>query len=82
MNGLGRAANILSAHGVALESALAATLLLRDFTFRLPMVPGLRLTRRELRERGDQRRCSWRLLSERRDPVRRRAVNPRRNCLR
>lgn len=34
--------------GVSLEAALAATLLLRGFTFWLPMMPGLWLARREL----------------------------------
>ena len=34
---------------VPLEAALTATLLLRGLTFWLPMVPGLWLTRRELR---------------------------------
>jgi uncharacterized protein (TIRG00374 family) len=45
---------LLSAHGVAVEAALAATLLLRGFTFWLPMLPGLWLARRELRGRGGQ----------------------------
>jgi uncharacterized membrane protein YbhN (UPF0104 family) len=35
--------------GVGLEAALTATLLLRGFTFWLPMLPGLWLVRRELR---------------------------------
>jgi uncharacterized protein (TIRG00374 family) len=35
-------------HGVSLEAALAGTLLLRGFTFWLPMIPGLWLARREL----------------------------------
>jgi uncharacterized membrane protein YbhN (UPF0104 family) len=40
---------VLRSHGVPLEAALAATLLLRGFTFWLPMAPGLWLARRELR---------------------------------
>jgi len=40
---------MLHGHGVALETALAATLLLRGFTFWLPMLPGLVLAHRELR---------------------------------
>jgi uncharacterized protein (TIRG00374 family) len=43
---------LLHAHGVELESALAGTLLLRGFTFWLPMVPGLLLSRREVGFRG------------------------------
>lgn len=39
---------ILGAHGVSVEAALASTLLLRGFTFWLPMLPGLWLARREL----------------------------------
>jgi uncharacterized membrane protein YbhN (UPF0104 family) len=39
---------VLRSHGVPLEAALAATLLLRGFTFWLPMAPGLWLARREL----------------------------------
>ena len=35
--------------GVRLELALTATLLLRGLTFWLPMLPGLRIARRELR---------------------------------
>jgi uncharacterized membrane protein YbhN (UPF0104 family) len=38
---------LLHLHGVALESALAATLLLRGMTFWLPMIPGFTLARRE-----------------------------------
>jgi len=38
------------AMGVSLEAALAATLLLRGFTVRLPMLPGIWLARRELAE--------------------------------
>jgi uncharacterized membrane protein YbhN (UPF0104 family) len=38
----------LAAGGISLEAALAATLLLRGFTFWLPMLPGLWLARREL----------------------------------
>jgi hypothetical protein len=41
-------------HRLAVEPALAATLLLRGFTFWLPMLPGLWLARRELRGRGGQ----------------------------
>jgi uncharacterized protein (TIRG00374 family) len=39
---------MLSLLGVAIESALAATLLLRGITFWLPMVPGLWIARREI----------------------------------
>jgi uncharacterized membrane protein YbhN (UPF0104 family) len=38
---------LLHLHGVAVESALAATLLLRGLTFWLPMLPGFALARRE-----------------------------------
>lgn len=39
---------LLHSHGIGLEAALAATLLLRGFTFWLPMLPGLWVARREL----------------------------------
>jgi uncharacterized protein (TIRG00374 family) len=39
---------LLHVSGVGFEAALAATLLLRGFTFWLPMVPGLAVVRREL----------------------------------
>jgi uncharacterized protein (TIRG00374 family) len=39
---------MLSLLGVAIETALAATLLLRALTFWLPMVPGLWLAKREI----------------------------------
>jgi glycosyltransferase 2 family protein len=39
---------MLAAGGLSLEAALAATLLLRGFTFWLPMLPGLWLARHEL----------------------------------
>lgn len=39
---------LLHVHDVSLEAALAATLLLRGFTFWLPMLPGFVLARREL----------------------------------
>jgi glycosyltransferase 2 family protein len=39
---------MLALLGVAIESALTATLLLRGLTFWLPMVPGLWLARREI----------------------------------
>ena len=35
-------------NGIAVEAALAATLLLRGFTFWLPMLPGVWLARREM----------------------------------
>ena len=41
---------MLSLLGIAIESALAAMLLLRRLTFWLPMVPGLWLARREIAE--------------------------------
>lgn len=40
---------MLRSHGVPIEAALAATLLLRGFTFWLPMLPGLWIARREVR---------------------------------
>jgi uncharacterized membrane protein YbhN (UPF0104 family) len=46
----GTAVALLHVLGVEVEAALAATLLLRGFTFWLPMVPGLRLARREMAE--------------------------------
>jgi uncharacterized protein (TIRG00374 family) len=47
---------VLHIQGVSLEVALTATLLLRGFTFWLPMIPGLVLARRELKgpNRTDQ----------------------------
>jgi len=39
---------MLSLPGVAIETALAATLLQRGLTFWLPMLPGLWLARREI----------------------------------
>ena len=39
---------MLHVHGVAIEAALAATLLARGFTFWLPMAPGLAIARREM----------------------------------
>jgi uncharacterized membrane protein YbhN (UPF0104 family) len=39
---------MLHLHGVPVEASLAATLLLRGFTFWLPMLPGFALARREL----------------------------------
>jgi len=42
-------AGLLVSLGAKLETALTATLLLRGFTVWLPMIPGLLLTRRELR---------------------------------
>jgi len=39
---------VLHSHGVSLEAALAATLLLRVFTLWIPMAPGLWLARREM----------------------------------
>jgi uncharacterized protein (TIRG00374 family) len=44
----GTAVALLHVLGVEVEAALAATLLLRGFTFWLPMVPGLWLARREM----------------------------------
>lgn len=41
--------SLLGLLGVPIEAALAATLLLRGFTVWLPMLPGIWLTRRELR---------------------------------
>jgi uncharacterized membrane protein YbhN (UPF0104 family) len=46
---------VLRSHGVPLEAALAATLLLRGFTFWLPMAPGVWLARRELRSEAPPR---------------------------
>ena len=39
---------MLHVHGVNLEAALAAVLLLRGFSFWLPMLPGLWIARREM----------------------------------
>jgi len=39
---------MLHVHGIALEPAMAATLLLRGFSFWLPMAPGLWIARREM----------------------------------
>jgi uncharacterized membrane protein YbhN (UPF0104 family) len=49
--GVFEGASVAALHlvGVELEAALTATLLLRGFTFWLPMLPGLWLARRELR---------------------------------
>jgi uncharacterized membrane protein YbhN (UPF0104 family) len=43
---------LLHLHGIALEGALAATLLLRAMTFWLPMIPGFALARREMGRSG------------------------------
>jgi len=40
---------VLHLQGLSVEIALMATLLLRGFTFWLPMIPGLVLARRELK---------------------------------
>ncbi len=50
---------LLHFHGVALESALAATLLLRGMTFWLPMVPGFALARREAGPRRSRAPPRW-----------------------
>jgi len=44
----GAAVAMLNMTGISIEAALAATLLLRGFTFWLPMLPGLWLAHREL----------------------------------
>lgn len=44
----GTAVAMLHVFGVPLETGLAATLLLRGFTFWLPMLPGLWLAHREM----------------------------------
>ena len=44
----GTAVAMLNMTGISIEAALAATLLLRGFTFWLPMLPGLWLAHREL----------------------------------
>lgn len=48
----GSSVALLHALGVDVETALAATLLLRGLTFWLPMLPGLWLARRELAQPG------------------------------
>jgi uncharacterized membrane protein YbhN (UPF0104 family) len=48
----------LAVVGVRLEAALTATLLLRGLTFRLPMLPGLWIARRELQQNGAARQPS------------------------
>jgi uncharacterized membrane protein YbhN (UPF0104 family) len=45
----------LNLQGQPIEAALTATLLLRGFTFWLPMIPGMILARRELRHEGRRR---------------------------
>jgi uncharacterized protein (TIRG00374 family) len=45
----GSSTAMLKFFGVPLEGALTATLILRGFTYWLPMIPGLFITRRELR---------------------------------
>jgi len=49
---------MLHVHGVPLEAAVAATLLLRGFTFWLPMAPGLWLAHREMRAEEEPRPAS------------------------
>jgi uncharacterized protein (TIRG00374 family) len=46
---------MLHLQGQSVEAALTATLLLRGFTFWLPMLPGLLIARRELRRHGHPR---------------------------
>jgi uncharacterized membrane protein YbhN (UPF0104 family) len=46
----GTCVGMLHLLGVSVEAALAATLLLRGFTFWLPMLPGFALARRELKK--------------------------------
>jgi uncharacterized protein (TIRG00374 family) len=46
----GTSVAVLHIQGVGVEAALAATLLLRGFTFWLPMLPGFLLSRREVGE--------------------------------
>ena len=48
----GTAIAMLHSHGLSIETALAATLLFRGFTFWLPMIPGLWLSRRELKTKS------------------------------
>lgn len=50
--------SVLGLAGVPLAAGLPATLLLRGFTLWLPMLPGLWLTRRELRRGSAQRQAS------------------------
>ena len=47
---------VLHVQGLSVEVALTATLLLRGFTFWLPMIPGLVLARRELRRPRHRKR--------------------------
>ena len=54
---LGTCVALLHLHGVAVETALAATLLLRGFTFWLPMLPGFALARREAGEPAHEARA-------------------------
>jgi uncharacterized protein (TIRG00374 family) len=51
----GTSVAMLRLHGIPVEAGLAATLLLRGFTFWLPMLPGLALVRRETRRRPRER---------------------------
>jgi hypothetical protein len=50
----GASLGMLHVFGVALPAALAATLLLRGFTFWLPMLPGLWFVRHQLRAPNDE----------------------------
>ena len=50
----GASVAMLHLFGVPLAAALAATLLLRGFTFWLPMLPGLWLARREMAPSEDR----------------------------
>jgi uncharacterized membrane protein YbhN (UPF0104 family) len=53
----GASVTMLHLTGISLEAALAGTLLLRGFTFWLPMVPGLWLARRELGGQSSETGC-------------------------
>lgn len=44
---------VLHAHGIAIEASLAGTMILRGFTFWLPMLPGFWVSRREVSRNQD-----------------------------
>ena len=54
----GSSVGMLHLFGVPLVAAFAATLLLRGFTFWLPMIPGLWIARREMRRRPHAARAA------------------------
>ncbi len=51
----GSSTAMLAFFGVPIETALTATLILRGFTYWLPMIPGILITRRELKAHREKR---------------------------